>query len=73
MSDEITNCKLDPNAPKLNVCKQETVTITKKEYEQLLKSAQWQSCLEAGGVDNWDWFSESLHDGGYFDDEEDDE
>lgn len=33
---------------------QETVTITKKEYERLLEDSDWLSCLEQAGVDNWD-------------------
>lgn len=24
------------------------------------KDALWRECLEAGGVDNWSWYSESL-------------
>lgn len=31
----------------------------------------WRNCLESGGVDNWSWFSESLSDGGYYKDEDD--
>lgn len=52
---------------------EEMVTITKKEYESLLDDAKWRQALEMGGVDNWDWYHDSLKDGGYFDDEEDDE
>lgn len=48
----------------------ETVTIPRAEYESLLDDAKWRRCLEAGGVDNWSYYSESLRDGGYF--EEDD-
>lgn len=36
------------------------VTISKEEYLRLLKSEEKLSLLEAGGVDNWDWYSESL-------------
>lgn len=32
----------------------ETVTITKKEYESLLKDSKWLYALEAAGVDNWE-------------------
>jgi hypothetical protein len=32
---------------------EDTVTITKKEYEQLLEDSKWLSCLESAGVDNW--------------------
>lgn len=35
----------------------ETVIITKVEYEALVKSARWLSCLQAAGVDNWDGYS----------------
>ena len=33
--------------------KKEMVTITKTEYERLLKKERWLECLEAAGVDNW--------------------
>lgn len=46
----------------------ETVTISKKEYESLLDDRKWRLALESGGVDNWEWYSESLDEGGYFDD-----
>lgn len=49
---------------------EETVTITRKEYESLLDDRRWRSALESGGVDNWEWYSESLEESGYFDDEE---
>ncbi len=53
----------------------ETVTISKKEYEDLLDDRKWRCALTAGGVDNWEWYSESLEAAGYYDDEdeEDDE
>jgi metal-dependent HD superfamily phosphatase/phosphodiesterase len=35
---------------------EETVTIPKSVYEQLLKDSEWLSYLEAAGVDNWDGF-----------------
>lgn len=31
---------------------EETITITKKEYDRLIKDSEWLSCLEAAGVDN---------------------
>jgi hypothetical protein len=37
-----------------------TVTITKKEYESLLEDSKILQALYAGGVDNWEWYSESL-------------
>lgn len=48
----------------------ETVTITKEEYESLKDQAFQLSCLEAGGVDNWEYYSDSLREGGYFDNED---
>lgn len=49
---------------------EEMVTITKKEYESLLDDQKWRMALEQGGVDNWEWYSESLSDYGYFDEED---
>lgn len=51
--------------------KAETITISLEEYESLKDDSFKLSCLEAGGVDNWEWYSESLQDGGYFKDDED--
>lgn len=31
----------------------DTVTIPKKEYEDLLESQKWLDALENAGVDNW--------------------
>lgn len=36
------------------------VTITQSEYECLLDASEKLGYLEAGGVDNWEWYSESL-------------
>lgn len=44
-----------------------TVTITRDEYEQLEKDSFELSCLDAGGVDNWEHYHESLRVGGFFD------
>ena len=38
----------------------ETITITRKEYDSLKEDSFKLLCLEDGGVDNWDWYSESL-------------
>ena len=38
----------------------ETVTISKTEYERLIESYEILQCLYAGGVDNWQWYDESL-------------
>jgi hypothetical protein len=32
---------------------QETITIPRSEYEDLIEQSQWLYCLEAAGVDNW--------------------
>ncbi len=42
--------------------------ISKKEYEELMDRNRKLSALEAGGVDNWEWYSESLSQ--YYDEEE---
>ena len=36
---------------------QEKITITKEEFEYLIKRDDWLSCLEIAGVDNWDGIS----------------
>jgi len=36
---------------------EETVTISKAEYERLLEDSEFLSCLEAAGVDNWEGYS----------------
>ncbi|MBD9511907.1 hypothetical protein IB265_34730 [Ensifer sp. ENS10] len=48
----------------------EYVTIPKREYESLKDAALWRRCLEGGGVDNWSYYSDSLREGGYFDEED---
>lgn len=35
-------------------------TISKREYEELVDRNRKLSALEAGGVDNWEWYGESL-------------
>lgn len=49
---------------------EETVTITKAEYESLLDDQLWRQCLESGGVDNWSYYGDSLHEGGYYAEED---
>ena len=39
---------------------EETVTITKQEYERLEKDSVWLSCLEMAGVDNWGGIEEAM-------------
>ncbi len=31
----------------------ESVTISKREYDRLVKDSEWLALLEAAGVDNW--------------------
>lgn len=48
--------------PETNV---EMISISKKEYEQLIEDQKWLRALEAAGVDNWegyDFARESLDD-----------
>lgn len=49
---------------------EETVTISKRQYESLLDDQKWRLALESGGVDNWEWYGESLSQAGYFDEED---
>lgn len=35
---------------------EETVTISLKDYEQLMDDSQWLAALESAGVDNWEGF-----------------
>lgn len=39
----------------------EKIEITKKEYLRLLIAEETLNRLEHGGVDNWEWYSESLN------------
>lgn len=38
-----------------------TITISKSEYRQLLKVEARMQLMEEGGVDNWQWIHESLY------------
>ena len=40
----------------------ENVVIPRKEYERLQRRDDMLSGLEGGGVDNWQWYSDSLKD-----------
>lgn len=51
----------------------ETVTISLKEYNSLKDDSFKLSCLEAGGVDNWEWYHESLQENGYYTEEEEED
>lgn len=38
----------------------ETVTITKEEYERLVRDSELLGCLEACGVDNWNGWDDAM-------------
>jgi len=40
--------------------KEQTIEITKKEYESLLKDSQLVLALQAAGVDNWDGYDYAI-------------
>ena len=42
------------------MAEEETVTITKAEYDSLLEDRDWLQCLEAAGVDNWQGFEVAI-------------
>ena len=39
---------------------EETVTITQKEYDELLEREKKLDALEAGGVDNWELYDDAM-------------
>ena len=39
----------------------EAIIIPKNEFASLLRDSDKLSRLECGGVDNWDWYGESLN------------
>lgn len=39
---------------------EETVTITKKEYDALLDNTEWLAALKGAGVDNWDGYDYAI-------------
>ena len=39
------------------MAEEKMVTITEKEYNQLLEDSEWLSYLNAAGVDNWEGYS----------------
>ena len=41
---------------------EDTVTITKKEYESLLDDRNWRNAVEGAGVDNWSGFDYAMED-----------
>ena len=46
----------------INPHRPEYAVITRKEYNDLIRRSDMLQGLEDGGVDNWDWYSESLRD-----------
>jgi hypothetical protein len=45
------------------------VTISKEEYDELLRNKEELYALNGGGVTNWEWYRKSLLEAGFFDDE----
>ena len=41
-------------------------TITQKQLEEYELMRGFINALRSGGVDNWEWFSESLEDAGWY-------
>ena len=39
---------------------EETVTVPKSEYISLVKDSLFLEALQQGGVDNWEWYGDSL-------------
>lgn len=39
---------------------EETVTISKNEYEQLVEDSEILNALMRGGVDNWEWYADCV-------------
>ena len=37
------------------------VTISKREYHELLNDSIFLDCLRQGGVDNWEWYDEAVN------------
>jgi hypothetical protein len=50
---------------------EEQITILKAEYNRLVDRDFKLTCLENGGVDNWEWYDEALED--YYASKEDEE
>ena len=48
-----------------------TVAVEIGRFEELIKAEKTLSALEAGGVDNWEWYYESLKDGGLIEEDDD--
>ncbi len=39
---------------------EETITISKKEYDELVNAFYKLNALENAGVDNWEWYDEAM-------------
>ena len=50
-----------------------TVRISKERFEELCDAEAELNALHNGGVDNWEWYSESLQNAGLLDDEDEDD
>jgi hypothetical protein len=51
----------------------DAVMITKEAYDQLINSHRELSALHDGGVNNWEWYEESLREAGLYEEEEEEE
>lgn len=47
-----------------------SITISQQQYDELVQRSEILAALEQGGVDNWEWYGQSLKD--YFGEEEPD-
>lgn len=52
---------------------QEFAVMLDKHIEDAQDDSLWRSCLENGGVDNWHGHYDSLKEGGYYGDEEEED
>ena len=43
----------------MRINKDDTVTISAKEYDELILDQIFLNCLQNNGVDNWTWYSEA--------------
>ena len=43
----------------MKINKDDTVTISAKEYDELILDQIFLNCLQNNGVDNWTWYSEA--------------
>lgn len=67
--------KFDALMSHLNSEENEMATEFRKELETLVVDADKLACLEAGGVDNWDFYYDALRDNNWIglEEEEDEE